>query len=55
MKSLSLTLAALLVASPALAHPGGHMHPHGIGTVVALGLGAAAFWGLVSLGKARFS
>ncbi len=30
MNRLILTLAALLTASPALAHPGLHMNPHGI-------------------------
>lgn len=37
-----LTLAALVAAGPAAAHPGGHLHPHGIDTVwiVALSVGA---------------
>ncbi|MEE4189406.1 MAG: hypothetical protein V2I76_13280 [Roseobacter sp.] len=28
MKKLLPTLAALIVATPALAHPGAHIHPH---------------------------
>ncbi|MCB5200088.1 hypothetical protein LGQ03_12635 [Loktanella sp. TSTF-M6] len=30
MKHLSLTIAAILAASPALAHGGAHIHPHGM-------------------------
>lgn len=39
-----LTLAALLAATPALAHPGMHLHPHGIGLAI-LVLVASVFAG----------
>ncbi len=37
MRQLStLSLAAIATASPALAHGGAHIHPHGAGTWIAL-------------------
>lgn len=33
--------AALLAATPAAAHPGPHMHPHGYEAVIVLGMSLA--------------
>ena len=47
MKKLS-ALAALLPATPALAHGGAHLHPHGYETAIAFALVTvfAAVWAL---------
>jgi hypothetical protein len=45
MKKLLSTLAAALIAAPALAHPGAHVHPHGdvaVPVLAGLALVAAA-------------
>lgn len=48
MKHLAIAGTGALAASPALAHGGAHLHPHGIGVafvlVLAVVLGAVFVW-----------
>ena len=56
MKTLAplAALTALAIATPALAHEGAHLHPHGIGAGTMLLLGAVIAAGLVAVAvKAR--
>ncbi|MCB1339611.1 MAG: hypothetical protein KDK24_00785 [Pseudooceanicola sp.] len=50
-----LALFATLTASPALAHPGAHLHPHGSGDwlAVAMGLAVLAAAGGLAYARAR--
>lgn len=52
MKNLAMTAAALVVAGPAFAHGGAHLHPHGFELAVGFGAACAVvgLW-LVSRGK----
>lgn len=45
------TVAAALVTTPALAHGGAHLHPHGYETYIAFGAIAAFVLGLRALRK----
>ncbi|MDA7423840.1 hypothetical protein [Thalassococcus lentus] len=50
MKIKALALLASFAASPAVAHPGAHMHPHSVeGWVVGLGILAMLGAGVVAL------
>ncbi|WP_425099285.1 hypothetical protein [Tropicibacter sp. S64] len=55
MMKLGLTAAAVLVAGPALAHPGVHVHPHDGASwmVMAAALAVIAVSGGVALARAR--
>ena len=41
MKLASTALGTALIAAPALAHDGAHMHPHGYENLLAVGVAAA--------------
>ena len=56
MKTITplFALTVLALATPALAHDGAHLHPHGIGVGTMLLLGAVIAAGLVAVAaKAR--
>ncbi|ASP19035.1 hypothetical protein ANTHELSMS3_00311 [Antarctobacter heliothermus] len=48
MKTVLTFVAALLAAAPALAHEGGHLHPHGVESGMSL-LPMAALIGVAAL------